>query len=129
MDLSRETELILLSEVVNNPGSWTPDGQTLVYYATNASGDRDIWMLPVGSEPEVFLATAFNERGPRLSPNGKWLAYISNQTGEDRISVQAFPEGGGPALPSRRARAPKRSGPAMGRSCSIGTATSCGSSR
>ena len=39
-----------------------------------------------------FLATEFNERAPRLSPNGKWLAYVSNQAGEDRIQVTAFPD-------------------------------------
>ena len=53
-----------------------------------------IWRLPVGGEPEAFLETQFNERAPRLSPNGKWLAYVSNQAGEDRIQVTAFPDGG-----------------------------------
>ena len=75
------------------PGSWSPDGQTLLYTAS-VPGHRDIWRLPVGGEPEAFLDTQFNERGPRLSPNGNWLAYVSNQAGEDRIHVTAFPDGG-----------------------------------
>ena len=75
------------------PGSWSPDGQTLLYTAS-VPGNRDIWRLPVGGEPEAFLDTQFNERGPRLSPNGNWLAYVSNQAGEDRIQVTAFPDGG-----------------------------------
>ena len=76
------------------PGSWSPDGQTFVYTATGAEGvsDLDIWRLPVGGEPEAFLDTQFNERAPRLSPNGNWLAYVSNQAGEDRIQVTAFPD-------------------------------------
>ena len=41
-----------------------------------------------------FPATTFNETGPRISPNGKWLAYVSDQAGEARVFVQAFPEGG-----------------------------------
>ena len=97
VDHSRETELILTSEFHKMPGSWTPDGQTLVYYANNASGpagDRDIWMLPDDSDAVEFLATELNERGPRLSPNGNWLAYVSNQSGEDQIRVTAFPDGG-----------------------------------
>jgi len=95
VDLSRETELVRPTEGQSNPGSWTPDGQTLVYYAatTGATG-RDIWMLPVDGDPAPFLATDFNERGPRLSPDGNWIAYVSNQPGEDRVQVQAFPDGG-----------------------------------
>ena len=95
VDLSEPAEMIRPTEGSSNPGSWTPDGQTLVYYATStARGDRDIWMLPRDGDPAVFLATEFNERAPRLSPNGEWLGYISNQTGEDRVFVQAFPQGG-----------------------------------
>ena len=75
------------------PGSWSPDGQTLLYTA-RVPGNQDIWRLPVGGEPEAFLETQFNERGPRLSPNGNWLAYVSNQAGEYRIQVTAFPDGG-----------------------------------
>ena len=94
-DLSREADMIRPTEGASNPGSWTPDGETLVYYATKPDGsERDIWMLPSDGEPVPFLATAFNERAPRLSPNGKWLAYISNQAGGDQVFVQAFPDGG-----------------------------------
>jgi hypothetical protein len=94
-DISRQTESILVTEGTSVPGSWTPDGQTLIYYAVNSQGDRDIWMKPVGGDPVPFLATGFHEKAPRLSPNGKWLAYISDQFGEDRVFVRAFPEGGG----------------------------------
>ena len=97
-DLSGQTELILSTDGVSAPGSWTPDGQTLVFYETNDRGNRDIWQLPVGGDPVPFLDTAFNERAPRLSPNGQWLAYISDQAGEDGIYVRAFP-GGGPVIP------------------------------
>ena len=94
VDLSRETELLRPTEGTSIAGSWTPDGQTFVYYAVNAGGDRDIWRLSVGGDPVPFLATEFNERAPRLSPNGKWVSYVSNQPGEDRVFVQPFPEGG-----------------------------------
>ena len=94
IDLSGETELVRATDGTSVPGSWTPDGQTLVYYEVNNQDDRDIWILPVGGDPVPFLATEFNERAPRLSPNGRWLAYVSDQTGQDRIHVQAFPDGG-----------------------------------
>jgi Tol biopolymer transport system component len=76
-----------------NLGSWAPDG-TLVYYHRHAAGDRDIWSLPPGGTPEVFLATTSSESAPRVSPNGRWLVYVSDQTGEYRVYVQAFPAGG-----------------------------------
>jgi hypothetical protein len=96
VDLSSETELLLPADSISKiVGSWTPDGLTLVYYVLGGvGGSRDIWMFPIGGEAAPFLETEFNERAPRLSPNGKWLTYVSNQPGEDRVFVQAFPEGG-----------------------------------
>ena len=44
--------------------------------------------------PHVFLATEFDERSPRVSPDGRWVAYVSDQPGERRVFVQPFPEGG-----------------------------------
>ena len=76
------------------PGSWTPDGKTLVYYVVNTQIDWDIWTLPEDGAPEPFLASTFNERAPRLSPNGEWVAYVSDQANEDRIYVRALREGG-----------------------------------
>ena len=94
MDRSSETAQLLRTEFTSMAGSWTPDGQTLVYHSDSNQRERDIWMLPVGGDPVPFLATQANERAPRLSPEGQWLAYISDQPGEDRVFVQAFPEGG-----------------------------------
>jgi serine/threonine-protein kinase len=93
-DRSSLTDQLLPSESATIAGSWTRDGQTLVYHTGSGQGDRDIWILPVGGEPVAWLATGANERAPRLSPNGRWLAYISDQPGEDTVQVQAFPEGG-----------------------------------
>ena len=95
VDRSSQTDTLLSAERAIIPGAWTPDGQTLIYYVVNEQGDRDIWTLPVGGDPVPFLATEFNEKNPRLSPNGKWLAYVSDQPGEDRVFVRAFPEGEG----------------------------------
>ena len=55
---------------------------------------RDIWTFPVGGDPAPFLDTPFDERAPHLSPDGHWVAYVSDQAGEDRVYVQPFPEGG-----------------------------------
>ena len=75
-------------------GSWTPDGQTFVYYEITDDTERDIWTLTPEAETSPFLATGFNERAPRLSPDGHWLAYVSDQPGQDQVVVQPFPAGG-----------------------------------
>ena len=48
----------------------------------------DIWLLPAGGEPSEFLATSFGEHSPEFSPNGRWIAYVSNQSGRDEVYVR-----------------------------------------
>ena len=93
-DGSGEAEELLRKPTILVPGSWSADGNTLVYYDGDGIGDRDLWVLSREGEPSVFLATAFDERSPRLSPNGAWVAYVSDESGEDRVYVQPFPDGG-----------------------------------
>ena len=102
VDLSAEVALVLQPEVDAEatsqggiPGSWSPDG-SLVFYATNffQGGSRNIWILPPGGDPAPLMVTPFNERAPRLSPNGKWVVFVSDQGDEDRVSLTAFPAGG-----------------------------------
>jgi hypothetical protein len=94
IDLSTSAQSLLESDRIGVPGSWTPEGDTLVYTVVHSQDDRDIWTLRLGDEPVAFLATEFQERAPKLSPNGKWVAYLSDQSGEDRVHVTAFPERG-----------------------------------
>jgi serine/threonine-protein kinase len=71
------------------PGSWTPDGRTLVFYQTSVTGNaRDIWTFQPGNDPAPLLETKFNERAPRLSPDGKWLAYVSDSSGRDEVYLR-----------------------------------------
>jgi serine/threonine protein kinase/Tol biopolymer transport system component len=77
------------------PMSWSPDGSTLAFHERKPSGERDIWVGSPGSDPVPFLITPFDERSPRFSPDGKWLAYVSDESGRDDVYVQPFP-GPGP---------------------------------
>jgi serine/threonine-protein kinase len=77
------------------PTSWTADGSTLAFYERKPNGERDIWVVSPASDPTPFLLTPFDERSPRFSPNGKWLAYVSDESGRNEIYVQPFP-GPGP---------------------------------
>jgi Tol biopolymer transport system component len=84
------------------PQSFAPDGKRLAFFEI-VPGDSNIWTLPLESDgsglragkPEVFLQTPFNERHPSFSPDGRWLAYDSNESGSYQVYVRAFPDKGG----------------------------------
>ncbi len=74
--------------------SWSPDGKFILYERQNAGGDDDLCALPVSrdAKPRVILATPYEENFPRISPDGRWLAYRSNATGQVEIYVCPFPD-------------------------------------
>jgi Tol biopolymer transport system component len=88
-------ELIIETDARTSPMSWTPDGKQLVYF--HAAGNGDVWAVPVAGDrkPIPILQTQFSEVFPHLSPDGKWLAYMSNETGRSEIYVKPFPDGPG----------------------------------
>ena len=93
-DLSGSVDTLVETE--NNsliPGSWSPDGRTLVYYEMDPQTQRNLWVLSENGETMPFLATEFNERAPRLSPDGRWVTYVSDHSGESQVYVRAFPDG------------------------------------
>ena len=78
---------------------WSPDGRYLIYIESTPEAGRDIWYLrPGGGQREYekmpFLKTTFGEGSADLSPDGRYLAYESNESGSYEIYVQPFPEGG-----------------------------------
>lgn len=85
----------------DTPSSWTPDGKQLIFtrgagsLATIGSG-TDLYIVSIDHPNEVkpIVATDADERFPELSPDGKWLAYCSNETGAFQIYVQPFPGSG-----------------------------------
>jgi hypothetical protein len=84
------------------PWSFTPDGK-LAFVEIAPATKADIWTVPVESDglglragkTEVFLQTPFQERAPMFSPDGRWLAYTSNESGTVRVYVQSFPQKSG----------------------------------
>ncbi len=76
--------------------SWSPDGQLLAFVEVNPTTGYDIWVLRLSDrKAQPFLRTPFNESVPRFSPDGRWLAYISNESGRYEIYVQPYPGPGG----------------------------------
>ena len=85
-------------------GSWSPDGQTLAFEQSAPGTGYDLWVLRLSDplpgpgqtrKPQVFLQTRFNEIAPRFSPDGRWLAYASDESGRYEIYVQPYPGPGG----------------------------------
>jgi len=90
-------ELLFRAEGQLGPTDWSKDGRTLVLACLTGATRWNLMYgdLSGGPEPKTFLATQFNEAGGRLSPDGRWLAYESNESGRPEIFVQAFPGPGG----------------------------------
>ncbi len=96
VDGSEPVKRLTVSASHHFPSSWSPDGTVLAYTELNLETSLDIWLFSsVSQRMEPWLHTAFNESAAAFSPNGKWLAYVSDETGEDEVYVSAFPGPGG----------------------------------
>jgi serine/threonine-protein kinase len=75
----------------------TPDGRTLLFVDNGSKTGGDIWALSLEGErkPHVFLQTPFLENTPRLSPDGRWVAYLSDESGRIEVYARPFPGPGG----------------------------------
>jgi Tol biopolymer transport system component len=91
---ARDEELLMKSDKNKYPWSWSRDGRFLLYTEAEPgrAGNEDIWVLPMQGDgkPFPFATTRFNETEPQFSPDGKWVAYASNETGRLEIYVRAF---------------------------------------
>ena len=76
---------------------WSRDGRYIAFQSRGKKTGWDLWILPTFGDrkPILFLQTPFNEQRPAFSPDGKWLAYQSNESGRPEIYVQNFPGPGG----------------------------------
>jgi Tol biopolymer transport system component len=77
--------------------SWSPDGQELAFTESGPTTGSDIWVQRLGGDRKArpFLQTRANEGGAAFSPDGHWLAYESDETGQEEIYVRPFPGPGG----------------------------------
>ena len=79
----------------NFPGSWSPDGQALVF-VKQVPPAMSLWILPLRDrKPQPFGHSPSRETAPRFSPDGHWIAYDSNESGRDEIYVRPYPGPGG----------------------------------
>jgi Tol biopolymer transport system component len=78
---------------------WSSDGKYLLYVEQHPQNGTDLWVLPLeqpanSRKPTLFRGTQFNERSGQFSPDGKWIAYTSDVTGQDEVYISAFPPSG-----------------------------------
>ena len=89
-------ELLVESESVKLPMSWSTDGKFIVYWVDDPKTRSDVWAVRTADRTSLsILQTPFSEQHPQISPDAKWIAYESDETGRSEIYVQSFPPGGG----------------------------------
>ncbi len=86
--------LVPFDRMQQYPGGWTPDARHVIYSKRNRAFNADIWTIDVATgNPRQILATDFNEHSPRPSPDGQWLAYVSDASGREEVYLGSFPSG------------------------------------
>ena len=99
-DGTGEPVLLAGTDLPERPYDWSSDGKYLLYTVADSESGLDLWYLKrkedgSGFEPVAFLQTPFNESAPNISPDGRFVAYCSNESGQLEVQVQPFPEGRG----------------------------------
>ena len=90
-------ELLYHSDVpLKNISQWSPDGRFILFDMPNPATGWDIWMLPVEGDhrPVPLVRGRFNETAGQISPDGRWLAFTSDESGRTEVYVQSYPTPG-----------------------------------
>jgi serine/threonine-protein kinase len=92
-DGSGEPRVLLEDDHASTPMSWTPDGSTLLYDRRTDTGELEVWSVSPGGDdpPAALIASPFNEESARISPDGRWVAYVSDKTGRAEVYVATYP--------------------------------------
>jgi Tol biopolymer transport system component len=96
-------ERLVATDQGKTPTSWSGDGRYLLYFSIDPQTRHDLWVAPMVGErtPSVFLKTPFAERHSVFSPDGRWVAYESDESGQNEIYLRPFvPPGSAGAPPA-----------------------------
>jgi len=85
-------ERLLTSDRTNTPSSWSADGRFLLDHVADPQTNLDLWVVPMVGDrtPSLVLKTPFREGWGAFSPDGRWVAYYSNESGRNEIYVRPF---------------------------------------
>jgi Tol biopolymer transport system component len=97
VDGSTDEQPLLVTPLAKAPLDWSRDGRFLLFSSQDPKTGTDLWAVPMTGERKPFavVQTRFDEIQGQFSPDGRWLAYASNESGRNEIYVQTFPETGG----------------------------------
>jgi Tol biopolymer transport system component len=92
-DASEPEEVLLASEAIVGPRSWSTDDRTLLFVTTSGTTSGEIWSLSLSGRKTVpVLRSKFVTQEPSISPNGRWMAYMSNESGRSEVYVRGVVE-------------------------------------
>jgi serine/threonine-protein kinase len=97
-DGSQAEEVLLERERATSPSGFTPDGRNLIFDAFDVGTQyRKVMLLPLGGprEPRVLMSGSFSIYSATVSPDGRWIAYVSSEGGQPGVFVRPFPSGEG----------------------------------
>jgi len=99
IDGAAPDELLFADENSKWPMQWSSDGRYLVFAERDPKTQWDIFLLPMDKGPDrrpvPFLHSEFNELAAQISPDGHWMAYSSDESGQREVYVRRFPAGDG----------------------------------
>jgi Tol biopolymer transport system component len=92
-DASAPQTLVLGSTLDKYPNDWSSDGRFLLFGNVGNTTNSDIWILPMKGDrkPSPYLVTVSSEGQATFSPDGKWIAYESDESGRSEVYVECFP--------------------------------------
>jgi len=95
-DGSPEQPFFQSDVLFKNPVSWSSDGRWVAFIELDPGAAQDIWLLPMTGEktPKPFVRGPARDIALKISPDDRWLAYISDDTGRTQLYAQSFPEPG-----------------------------------
>jgi Tol biopolymer transport system component len=88
-----ENEVLADSDALVWINSWSPDGKFILFDRYASETKQDLWVLPLEGDrqPFAYLKGPFNEREGRFAPDGRWVAYTSNESVRHEIYLQSYP--------------------------------------
>ena len=96
-DGSGTPHLLSKAEHPRQPSAISPDGRFLLFTEQHPATRSDLWLMPLedgsATQPRPWIQTPFDEMTPSFSPDGRWVAYASNESGETQVFVARFPDG------------------------------------
>lgn len=89
-------EVLLKADTASYPYDFSSDGRYILYSKPSPKGNPDIWVLPLtgNQTPFPYVNSDAGENDAKFSPNVRWVAFSSNESGKDEVYVQAFPQSG-----------------------------------